>query len=286
MKRTKIKLDDEYQHPPSENPLWREGYYFNGYDPKSKTGISVKMEIRPVLGLRQEFVSVHGKDPFLFLNAQKVKTENALALHNLKAEPVLPLEKWRITMKDTFQKVVDGTPSSISKEVACDLLFRSDMPPCGYTTKEGIRYEQPGFLEGDITIDNNQIPFNGKSIRDHSWGLRDVSTWGTFYMLMGWYGLTPLSFAYMQVDDTVGVLGWVKPDEYYEIRTIQIEPHYSNDSMQECTIQIETVKDRLEMKSQLISFFTFSREEKGRKIKTTEMLVELKKGYAFFWHGE
>jgi len=286
MERVKITPENESPHLPSENPLWREGYYFNGYDPKSKTGISVKIEIKPVLGFRQEFVSVHGENPFLFLNARKIEPGNALTLGSLKAEPVLPLKKWRIEMKDTFQKVVDGIPSAISKEVGFNLVFRSDILPCGYAAEEGIRYEQPGFLEGEITIDSNLIPFTGKSIRDHSWGIRDVSTWGKFYMLTGWYGLKPLSFAYTQVDDTIDIIGWLKTDDYEEIRTIQIDPCRSGDIIQECTMKIETGQNQIEMKSQLVSFLSLPREEKGRKIRVIETLVELEDGYAFFWYGE
>lgn len=282
MKRVTITPEDEYLHPPLKDPLWREGYYFNGYDPKSKTGISVKMEIRPVHGFRQEFVSVHGENTFLFLNAQKITDISA---GSLKGEPVLPLKKWRITMKDTFKKVVDGTPSALSKNVEFDLIFESDLPPCGYTTAEGIRYEQPGSLEGDLAIEGNSVQFTGKSIRDHSWGLRDASTWGTFYMLMGWYRLNPLNFALMQGDDTTGVIGWVRTTDYDEIRTITIDPRYSDDVIQECTITVGTAQDQIKMKSQLLSFLTFTREVKGRTLKTTEMLVELENGYAFFWHG-
>ncbi len=45
MERIELTLEDEYLYPPSENLLRREGYYFNGYDPESKTGISVKIEM-------------------------------------------------------------------------------------------------------------------------------------------------------------------------------------------------------------------------------------------------
>lgn len=285
MNRIKISPEDDYEHPPSEDPLWREGYYFNGYDPENKIGISVKMEIRPVLGIRQELVSIQGESPLLFLNARKLETTNALLSGSLKGEPVIPLKKWKIEMEDTFQKVVNGTPTATAKDVEFNLLFESDIPPCGYTTKEGIRYEQPGFLKGEITIDNDVVPFTGKGLRDHSWGMRDVTIWGEFYMLMGWFNMTPLSFAYMLIDDTLSIVGWLKADDYYEIQTIHIDPYYSGDIIQECTMKVETDKDSLEMKSQLISFFSFSREERGRKIKTTEMLVEFDSGYAFFWHG-
>jgi hypothetical protein len=285
VERTKITPEDEYQHSPSETPLWREGYYFNGYDPRSKTGISIKSEIRPAIKIKQEFVSIHGKDSFLFMNAQQL-TDDARASGSLKVEPVIPLQEWTITMNDTFQKVVDGIPAALSEKVGYTLVFKSDVPPCGYQTEEGTRYEQPGFLEGEITIDNTRIPFTGKSMRDHSWGLRDISTWGKFYMFMGWHGATPLSFAYMQTEDTVGVIGWLRKDAYHEIQTVTIDPQYSGDVIDACAIQVETAHDHIEMKTELISFLSLSREVKGKKFKTIETLVALQNGYAFFWYSE
>jgi hypothetical protein len=282
MNRREITPEDDYQHPSSEDPLWREGYYFNGYDPHSKIGISIKMEIRPILGFRQELVSIHGEEPFLFLSGRKLENGDALALGTLKMEPVNPLKKWSINMTDNFLKVLDGNPSTISEKVEFDLSFESDMPPCGYMTDEGIRYEQPGFMEGSITIGSQSKDFRGKSIRDHSWGFRDVLTWGKFYMVMGWYKSYPLSFALMEGKPT-SIVGWLKTDDYHAINNIEIDPKYAGNIIEECIMKIETSQNLLEMKSHLLSFFSFSREERGKKIIVTETLVELEDGYAFFW---
>jgi hypothetical protein len=35
------------------------------------------------------------------------------------------------------------------------------------------RFEQQGTIKGFITLDNQHIPFDGRSLRDHSWGTRD-----------------------------------------------------------------------------------------------------------------
>ena len=283
MKRREITPEDDYQHPPIEDPLWREGYYFNGYDPESKMGISIKVEIRPILGFRHDLVSIQGEEPFLFLSGRKLEQKDALTLGSLRMEPVHLLKKWSISMADNFLKVLDGEPSNISEKVGFNLIFESDMPPCGYMTDEGIRYEQPGFLEGHITIGSQSIDFKGKSIRDHSWGFRDVLTWGKFYMVMGWYKQYPLSFALME-GDTTSIVGWLKTDDYHQINNIEIDPKYAGNIIEECTMKIETIQTLLEMKSHLLSFFSFSREERGKKITVTETLVEFEDGYAFFWY--
>ena len=102
-------------------------------------------------------------------------------------------------------------------------------------------------------------------------------------MVMGWYRSYPLSFALME-GDTISIVGWLKTDDYHQINNIEIDPKYAGNIIEECIMKIETSQTLLEMKSRLLSFFSFSREERGKKITVTETLVELDNGYAFFWY--
>ncbi len=46
MRRIELEAQDEYPHiPPSESPLWREGYYFMGYDSLNGVGMTISIGI-------------------------------------------------------------------------------------------------------------------------------------------------------------------------------------------------------------------------------------------------
>lgn len=286
MELIKATAEDEYQHTPADNPLWREGYHFNGYDTEREIGITISVGIRPALQMKEELAAVHKKgDTLLFLNMREV-THHALSV-GITMEPEELFKTWNISVKDSFKKVEKGNPLTPSKKVECNLHFASYHPVCRYVTESGNRYEQPGVLTGEIIIEDSVLPFKGKGIRDHSWEIRDMTQWKEWYSFMGWSTARVFTLNYVNKGDLILCVGWVgqerepTPDRYSPVRAIQVNPTFSGDILKTCTITAETDEESLQLNAKVLSFISLP---VGGKI--VETLVECEGGgYGILWYG-
>lgn len=287
----KVKTEDEFLHfSHPDDPLWWENYHFNGYDSINKVGIGIYVGIKPVLGLKEELVTLHSENPFFFRDQKKLEGELPLVNGSLKIEPLKLLKKWRICIRDSFQRIENGNLSNDTKEVEIDLCFNPNASAHGFSTNRGDRYEQPGFLEGEVAIGDKFIHLRGNGIRDHSWEIRNVLGWGEWYWFMGGFKSGDvMSFTYMRVGDSKFCHGWLRTNQYHEIRDIHLDPKFSGGVLKECLMEIETARERLEMSSQPMSFVLIPLgEEFGKSTqKVTETLVRLNRseGYGFMWYG-
>jgi hypothetical protein len=283
-----VKIDitpkDEYLHTPPPDLLWREGYHFNGYDTAEKMGITISIGIRPTMGIKEELVVLHAEHPLLFVNVRELD-QNVLAQENFRMEPVQPLKMWKIRMEDSFQKIENGKPVNISEEVKLDLQFGSVIEQYGYSTERGDRYEQPGILKGKIRIEDTPIEFEGRGIRDHSWETRDMAAWQEWYAFMGWISPgSAASIVYIRHDDAIFGTGWLKADTYYDVRDVQVHPYLSGDILETCTMNIETLKESVTMRSQLHSHVSLSLGREGAELVETVAHLD-EGGYGFLWYG-
>jgi hypothetical protein len=288
-----VKAADERPHRPSSpDPRWREGYHFNVYDPANSIGLSISVGIRPVLGVKEEVVSVHLPGPLVFLNLASLEGEDAAEAGSVRMEPLVPLKKWRIWMRGSFRETEDGSPTNTLKEAGFDLCFESDIPPYGYPTTRGERYEQPGSLRGEVRIGERTIDLEGTGIRDHSWETRDMSQWQEWYALMGWFESgEALNFARIRFDDHTSCDGWLRTDRYHEIRNVRVEPGFSRGVLRQCQMvietPIETSKRGWAVNAQPISLVAIPLGEPG-KGRLVETLVRLgmgeTRGYGFLWY--
>jgi len=232
--------------------------------------------IKPILGFKEEVVAVYSESPLHFQNLRKLENRDALALGSLKMKPLQLLKKWKIHMKDSFQRTEKGNPSNDSKDIEFDLYFESCTPPYEYSTYRGDQYEQPGSLKGKIKIEEKTIIFNGSGIRDHSWETRNMLNLKEWYALMGRFGSgDAVNFAYFKIDGKILYEGWWKTDTYCEIRDIQVAPVFSGDILGELHTEIETSKGELVIDSQLISFVSLFIGNEQKKIEMIETLVRL-----------
>jgi hypothetical protein len=274
-----VKKEDEFTHTPEDDVLWWENYHFNGYDPVTKIGFTTYTAVKPAAGVREEIIVVY-PGRWIF-KSQHALEKNALKSGSLKMEPVELLKKWNIFIHDTFEK-----GNSNVKDVTLDITFESDIPPHGYSTNRGDRYEQPGSLHGEITIGDASIPFSGKGIRDHSWEFRHIPSWGEWYGLMGYFGDGFLTSAYMDAKGKKMCQGWVRTDTYSNIVDMDIDCEFTKDILERCSMVIKTDTDKLELMSQLISYVhvPLGGEQKGATV--IESLVQLNEnGYGFLWYG-
>ena len=280
-----ITPEDEYPHTPLQNPLWWENYHFNGYDPVKKIGITTYTSIKPVLGVREEIIIVYSDNPLFFRNEEELG-ENVLTSGSLKMEPLHLLKEWRVHMRDSFLRTEDGFPSNNEENVEFNLHFEADMLPCGFRTERGDRYEQPGSLKGEIQVGESSVHFEGKGIRDHSWEIRHIPSWGEWYALMGYLNPGFVSCAYITVGGRIFCQGWVGRDRYYDIQNIQVDPVFSNDVLEECHVEVETREEILKIDLHLISFVTIPMGENQEETKVRETLVEIEGGgHGLLWYG-
>ncbi|MBU7011955.1 MAG: hypothetical protein HXS46_14825 [Theionarchaea archaeon] len=284
MNQIEVRKEDEYQHTPIDDPLFWENYHFNAFDPVHNIGITTYTAIKPGPAMREEIIAVY-PEPFFFCNQTPLQ-KDVLKSGSLRMEPVEPLKKWNISMNDAFQTVKNDILSDNVKEIEFDLLFESDIPPFGYSTHRGDRYEQPGSLKGNITIEGRTLQFNGRGIRDHSWEIRFVPDWGEWYGLMGCFESGFLTCAYMDMGGQNVCQGWMRTDHYTEIKAVGLHPVFSGNLLKKCHIDIETAERTLELNTQLISYVLLSMGEEQERSKVTETLVTFDEGgHGFLWYG-
>lgn len=284
--KIEVKEEDEYPHSPLKDALWWENYHFNGYDPARKVGVTIEVSVKPVLGIREEMVSIHGENP-LFFRDEKILGDDAFTSGSVKMEPLQLLRKWRVRMKDSFARTERGIPSNKSESVEFDLFFESDVPPYGFRTERGDRYEQPSSLKGEICIGDTAAEIVGKGIRDHSWEVRYIPSWGAWYALMGYLNPGFISLAYITVGEKPFCQGWVRRDKYYEIQTVQVSHAASDDVVKECHFEVDTSEEKLEIDSRLLSFVEIPMGEEQKKSTVMETLVNIDKGgYGILWYGK
>ena len=280
-----IVPEDEYAHTSQPHPHWWENYHFNGYDPVEKVGITTYTAIKPLLGVREEIITVYSDNPLFFRDEKKLQ-ENVLTSGSLKMEPLELLRKWKICMKDRFFRTEDGVLSH-KEDVEFNLHFEADMPAYGFRTERGDRYEQPGSLKGEIHLDGSVITFNGKGIRDHSWEIRYIPSWGEWYALMGYMNPGFVSCAYICAGGKTFCQGWIGRNTYSDILNIQVNPVFSKDIPKECHILVETADETLRIDSHLISFVNIPMGEKKGETKVREMLVNIEGGgYGLLWYAK
>ncbi len=96
-----------------------------------------------------------------------------------------------------------------------------------------------------------------------------------------------LTLAYTKIDGKIFCSGWLRTDNYHKIRTIRVKPVASGNSLEKCFIEVETLHEKLEIVSQLISSVPLSVKEGEAETVVIESLVQLDggQGYGFMWHG-
>jgi hypothetical protein len=294
-----VSVEDEFLHfpPLSGNPLWVESYFFNGYDPREEMGITIYKGFNPASRIVLETVALHSRNPLFFGNIRSSeKDEPVLESGNVAIKLSIPLTKWRIQMKNLFQKVEEGHLSTGSDETELDLSFDSVTQAHGFSTNRGNRYEQTGFLIGRVRIGEKCVNFEGRGIRDHSWEIRNILTWGKFLWLMGCLNSgEALSLTFMRVDEEPLCHGWFLRDVYDEIQRVEVDHEFPEASSGEVTTSIETSRYELEIRLRVLSCLVIpvdlmsfvSLPATSKKKEVVENLVEINRGqgYGFLWYG-
>src|SRR6266516_2005820 len=153
-----ITAADEQVHPPEEEALWNESWYFDFAATDGSIGGYVRLGLYPGLGVCWYWAYLCGEGrPLVAVRDHAVGLPMAPSLE-VRADGLwssltceTPLEHWTIGL-EAFAVAMDD-------------------PADGYPGMS--RYEQACDVHGEVLVGNERIAFEGPGERDHSWGVRD-----------------------------------------------------------------------------------------------------------------
>jgi Phosphotransferase enzyme family len=219
-------LDDEGQHPPTDEPLWSESWYFDFADPGQDVGGWVRLGLIPneghawinalLCGPDLPTIAVLDWDAPLPESPASVRTADV----ELRLDAVEPLQSYRVSLRGRGEAHDD--PAALLRgeagrpvDVEMDLTWTTAGTP--YQYRLSTRYEIPCTVSGTVTADGRTFTFaDVAGQRDHSWAARDWWSmewvWSALHLDDGTHlhgldlripGAPPLSAGYSQREGEV-----------------------------------------------------------------------------------
>jgi len=169
-----IYPDDELQHRPGLEPLWRESHYFFFHDERAGLSGFSTMGFRPNEGLadagfllfrrqaRWQLAHLYPRRNVPFRGNWQSWTLGGLSYTMLD-----PLHRWTLRLEDG--------------RCQAELAFTGFHPPFDYADNvavlppfvAGRHYEQGCTVSGTVRLRDQRFDVQGVGLRDHSWGVRD-----------------------------------------------------------------------------------------------------------------
>ena len=196
MSELALTPDDELAHPPGDERLWGESWYFDFTDREGTLGGYVRLGLYPNLGVAWYWACLVGEGrPLVTVIDHEVALPKAPSLE-IRAEGL-----WADhTVETPFEHMTLGCEAFAVRvddpvEVYGDL--RGERVPFGFdleweTDRGGVypwigttRYEVSCNVHGEILVGDERIELDGVGQRDHSWGVRDWWTVGWVWTA-GW----------------------------------------------------------------------------------------------------
>lgn len=174
---------DEGSHPPGDEELWNESWYFDFVDAARDVGGWVRLGLYPNRGAAWVNALVCGPGmPTIGIVDFEAPlpadfTETSTAQAHLGLEPVEPLRTFRVTVRgrgeahDDPAALLRGEPGQ-PVDLTMDLTWTTVGTPYQYRITP--RYEIACTVSGTVTADGHEYSFDAvPGQRDHSWGVRD-----------------------------------------------------------------------------------------------------------------
>ena len=176
-------VDDEAAHPPGDDPLWSESWYFDFADVAAGVGGWIRLGLVPnqghawinalLCGPDLPTVAVLDFEAALPDEHTRVRTDDV----ELVLEATDPLRSYRVALHGRGQAFDD--PAALLRgqpgrpvEVTMDLTWTTVGTP--YQYRLSPRYEIPCAVSGAVTADGRSYAFSDVAgQRDHSWAPRD-----------------------------------------------------------------------------------------------------------------
>jgi len=199
----------ELPHLPTEEPQWRESYYFEFYDRESDIAFFSTIGAKPNknhAGCLGVFI-VRCKEVYAVQNQSGIfdYTEGRIGVSDMRYTLLEPLKEWFLEYNGPMIYIADGDkPESISHALAnpsafvpvnssFQINFKGLCDPYLYALSGEQKkvassafdghIEQPGLFTGSLRIGEPQgreFHFSGIGERDRSWGVRDwheIDSW-------------------------------------------------------------------------------------------------------------
>jgi hypothetical protein len=172
---------DEGLHPPGQQQLWNESYYFDFAAADGSAGGYVRLGLYPNWNRAWYWAClVRPGEPTVLLadNAAPLPAAGTTAVRTpgyaAAQEIGEPLAAARLTLDAAAAVVLAGPPATAAAGTASfglDLEWRTAGGV--YPYKDLPRYEIPCQVSGTVTVNGQELQVAGWGERDHSWGERD-----------------------------------------------------------------------------------------------------------------
>lgn len=244
-------------HPVTSDPMWREAWYFEVYDPASRVQFRAYQGVFPNAGTGDLTAAFFVEDQRVH-EIMKVDftvpadpIEERLNFGPMKMEMLEPFERWRIRY---------------DSEVSADLLFEAVDAPYSWAESRlfmesssdheqlSQHFDQFGRYTGTVWSAGKAYPVNALGFRDRMWGWGARRHW-TSYIVM-WAGFSEDLVANVSIqnfaDGSQGLCGYILQDGQRSLARharveLQWHPHRWR-TVQNAVIHIE---DRLGRKVDL-----------------------------------
>jgi hypothetical protein len=178
---------DEDRHPPGQEQLWGECWYFDFTTPDASLGGYLRLGLYPNLGTVWYWAYLVGEGrPLIAVRDHEVTPPRGSQLE-VRSEGLwsaltceTPFDHWSVGL-EAFAVSLDSPLDAYRGErgdrigLGFDLEWEAASPPFQY---QGVtRYEQSCLVHGDVLLGDERLTFDGTGQRDHSWGVRD---WWSF----------------------------------------------------------------------------------------------------------
>jgi hypothetical protein len=224
-----VPSSDENYHNPTPKPDWKESYYFQFYDPKTKVCAFFYISAYPNVPKRDYLVALLlDGETDIYLNTRTTPGKlDALDDGKLRFEIIEPNQLWKIHFND-------------GKRFA-SLEFTGRFDPFAYDSQQSYlknvleqeHYEQGCFVEGSIQLASGteyQIDCYGH--RDHSWGLRDyaaINEWNWVAAQFSWCTISIIKLHMGNKIETAGFLSSLVGNQH--LNDISIKSHFESDDI-------------------------------------------------------
>ncbi|WP_163723279.1 DUF7064 domain-containing protein [Mycolicibacterium psychrotolerans] len=215
---------DEGRHPPTDEPLWSESWYFDFADARQRVGGWIRLGLIPNQGHAWINGLLCGPDmpTIAVLDFEAPLPEDHTLVRSdvgeLAMDVVEPLAAYRVSLRGHGQAHDD--PGGLLRgeagrpvELTMDLTWTTVGAP--YQYRVSPRYEIPCRVSGTVTVDGQSYAFaEVAGQRDHSWASRDWWSmdwvWSALHLDDGTHlhgvdiripGAPPLSVGYEQRAD-------------------------------------------------------------------------------------
>ena len=293
-----LTQQDEFIHPTGEESSWREAYYFDFFDPKTRlsgfgySGVHPNQEIGDVIfALWKEDVLLARFARWDF-NIPRDIGEERMGFGPLLFRPLVPFQTWEVLFDDGYCQL--------------DLSFDAIHPPYSWADSEtslaetnSHHYEQHGQYTGTARIRGEEYKVNGVGVRDHAWG------WGARAKMQSWlwssaqfnprFAFNTFQIAF--VDGSNVLYGYLyRGDDNLFLERSRVEIQYAQRSNTPTAFRAElgtSNGEQISTSANVLNAFNISHQERNKQgfhyFCATEHVCEGQRGYGqsnFFWRKD